>query len=153
MEVENIIRLIEAVEKAGLASFELKEGEFSLSMASARGAEPIVMAAPMTAVSAAAAGAALQAQENTSEMKSAMMEGLEAVTSPLVGVFYEAPGQGEAPFVRVGDRVKKGQTIGIIEAMKLMNEIPATCDGVVESILVKNEQTVEYGQPLVQIRP
>ena len=82
-----------------------------------------------------------------------MMEGLEAVTSPLVGVFYEAPGQGEAPFVRVGDRVKKGQTIGIIEAMKLMNEIPATCDGVVESILVKNEQTVEYGQPLVQIRP
>ena len=131
MEVENIIRLIEAVEKAGLASFELKEGEFSLSMASARGAEPIVMAAPMTAVSAAA-GAALQPQEDTSEMKSAMMEGLEAVTSPLVGVFYEAPGQGEAPFVRVGDRVKKGQTIGIIEAMKLMNEIPATCDGVVE---------------------
>ena len=152
MEVENIIRLIEAVEKAGLASFELKEGEFSLSMASARGAEPIVMAAPMTAVSAAA-GAALQPQEDTSEMKSAMMEGLEAVTSPLVGVFYEAPGQGEAPFVHVGDRVKKGQTIGIIEAMKLMNEIPATCDGVVESILVKNEQTVEYGQPLVQIRP
>ena len=152
MEVENIIRLIEAVEKAGLASFELKDGEFSLSMASARGAEPIVMAAPMTAVSAAA-GAALQPQEDTSEMKSAMMEGLEAVTSPLVGVFYEAPGQGEAPFVRVGDRVKKGQTIGIIEAMKLMNEIPATCDGVVESILVKNEQTVEYGQPLVQIRP
>ena len=152
MEVENIIRLIEAVEKAGLASFELKEGEFSLSMASARGAEPIVMAAPMTAVSAAA-GAALQPQEDTSEMKSAMMEGLEAVTSPLVGVFYEAPGQGEAPFVRVGDRVKKGQTIGIIEALKLMNEIPATCDGVVESILVKNEQTVEYGQPLVQIRP
>ena len=49
--------------------------------------------------------------------------------------------------------MKKGQTIGIIEAMKLMNEIPATCDGVVESILVKNEQTVEYGQPLVQIRP
>ena len=152
MEVENIIRLIEAVEKAGLASFELKEGEFSLSMASVRGAQPIVMAAPMTAVSAAA-GAALQPQEDTSEMKSAMMEGLEAVTSPLVGVFYEAPGQGEAPFVRVGDRVKKGQTIGIIEAMKLMNEIPATCDGVVESILVKNEQTVEYGQPLVQIRP
>ena len=152
MEVENIIRLIEALEKAGLASFELKEGEFSLSMASARGAEPIVMAAPMTAVSAAA-GAALQPQEDTSEMKSAMMEGLEAVTSPLVGVFYEAPGQGEAPFVHVGDRVKKGQTIGIIEAMKLMNEIPATGDGVVESILVKNEQTVEYGQPLVQIRP
>mgnify|MGYP005802066167 FL=1 len=75
------------------------------------------------------------------------------MTCQRVGVVYEAPGQGEAPLVRVGDRVKKGQTIGIIEAMKLMNEIPATCDGVVESILVKNEQTVEYGQPLVQIRP
>lgn len=153
MEVENIIRLIEAVEKAGLASFELKEGEFSLSMASAQGAEPIVMAAPMTTVSAAATGAISQPQKEVNEMASAETEGLEAVTSPLVGVFYEAPGQGEAPFVRVGDRVKKGQTIGIIEAMKLMNEIPATCDGVVESILVKNEQTVEYGQPLVQIRP
>ena len=130
METENIIRLIEAVEKAGLASFELKEGEFSLSMSSARGAAP--------AVSAAAAGVVSQPQKEASEM---------AISET------EAPGQGEAPFVRVGDRVKKGQTIGIIEAMKLMNEIPATCDGVVESILVKNEQTVEYGQPLVQIRP
>ena len=145
METENIIRLIEAVEKAGLASFELKEGEFSLSMSSARGAAP--------AVSAAAAGVVSQPQKEASEMAISETEGLETVTSPLVGVFYEAPGQGEAPFVRVGDRVKKGQTIGIIEAMKLMNEIPATCDGVVESILVKYEQTVEYGQPLVQIRP
>ena len=150
MEVENIIRLIEAVEKAGLASFELKEGEFSLSMASARGAEPIVMAAPMTAVSAAA-GAALQPQEDTSEMKSAMMEGLEAVTSPLVGVFYEAPGQGEAPFVRVGDRVKKGQTIGIIEAMKLMNDVVAEEDGEIVEICAENGALVEFGQILFKI--
>lgn len=73
------------------------------------------------------------------------------ITSPLVGTFYAAKAEGEAPFVSVGDSVKKGQTIGIIEAMKLMNEIQAEQDGVVTEILVENEQLVEYGQPLVRI--
>ena len=71
----------------------------------------------------------------------------------MVGIFYAAPAEDAEPFVEIGRHVKKGDTLCVIEAMKLMNEIPATCDGVVESILVKNEQTVEYGQPLVQIRP
>ena len=73
------------------------------------------------------------------------------VKSPLVGTFYAAKAEGEAPFVSVGDKVTKGQVIGIIEAMKLMNEIEAECDGTVAEILVENEQLVEYGQPLVRL--
>lgn len=73
-------------------------------------------------------------------------------TSPLVGVFYAASSPDAEPFVKVGDRVKKGQVLGIIEAMKLMNEIESEYDGVVEAILVENEDVVEYGQPLFRIR-
>ena len=74
------------------------------------------------------------------------------VESPMVGTFYVAPSEGAAPFVTVGDRVKCGQVIGIIEAMKLMNEIEANADGIVEEILVGNETMVEFGQPLLKIR-
>lgn len=74
------------------------------------------------------------------------------VVSPLVGIFYSASSPDAEAFVKVGDRVKKGQVLGIIEAMKLMNEIESEYDGVVEAILVKNEDMVEYGQPLFRIR-
>ena len=73
------------------------------------------------------------------------------ITSPLVGTFYSSPSPDAPSFVNVGDRVKKGQVIGIIEAMKLMNEIESDYDGVVTEILIKNEETVEFGQPLFRI--
>ncbi len=75
------------------------------------------------------------------------------VDCPLVGTFYSASSPEADPFVRVGDCVKKGQVLGIVEAMKLMNEIESEYDGVVEAVLVENETTVEYGQPLFRIRP
>ncbi len=78
--------------------------------------------------------------------------GEEIVKAPLVGTFYSAPSEDAAPFVSVGDTVKKGQVLGIIEAMKLMNEIESEYDGVVEAVLISNEQVVEYGQPLFRIR-
>lgn len=74
------------------------------------------------------------------------------IESPLVGTFFVAPSEDGEPYVRAGDTVKCGQVVGIVEAMKLMNEIEADCDGVVEEILVQNEQMVEYGQPLMKIR-
>lgn len=74
------------------------------------------------------------------------------VKAPLVGTFYNAASPENPAFVKVGDVVKKGQTLGIIEAMKLMNEIESEFDGVVEAILIENEQMVEYGQPLFVIR-
>ena len=73
------------------------------------------------------------------------------IVSPLVGTFYASPAPDAENFVKVGDHVKKGQVIGIVEAMKLMNEIESEFDGVVEEILVSNEDTVEYGQPLFRI--
>ena len=76
----------------------------------------------------------------------------KVVVSPLVGTFYSASSPEAAPYVQVGDTVKKGQVLGIIEAMKLMNEIESEYDGVVEAILVENENIVEYGQPLFRIR-
>lgn len=75
------------------------------------------------------------------------------VESPMVGTFYRAPAPGEAPFVEVGDRVKAGQSVCIIEAMKLMNEIEAEVSGQVMEILVQNGEPVEYGQPLMRINP
>ncbi len=75
----------------------------------------------------------------------------EVVTAPLVGTFYSAPSEDAEPFVKVGDPVKKGQVVGIVEAMKLMNEIECEYDGVVAAVLVENKQVVEYGQPLFRI--
>ena len=78
---------------------------------------------------------------------------LVSVNSPFVGTFYRSPNPDSDPFVSVGDRVKKGQTICIIEAMKLMNELEAECDGIVEAILADNATPVEHGQPVITIRP
>ena len=76
----------------------------------------------------------------------------KVITSPLVGTFYNASSPDAAPFVQAGDTVKKGQVLGIIEAMKLMNEIESEYDGIVEAVLVNNEEVVEYGQPLFRIK-
>lgn len=78
--------------------------------------------------------------------------GIYTQESPMVGTFYTAPSVDAEPFVKVGDGVKEGQTIGIVEAMKLMNEVNAGCSGIVEAIVAENEQMVEYGQPLIKIR-
>lgn len=88
----------------------------------------------------------------TREEVSLVDENLYIVKSPMVGVYYEAPSPGEESFVKVGSIVEKGQTLCIIEAMKLMNEIEAEVSGEIVDILVKNEDVVEYGQPLMKIR-
>lgn len=86
-------------------------------------------------------------QKETVVTEAAVLEG-KTVTSPLVGTIYMAPAEGEAPFVAVGDVVKKGQVLAIVEAMKLMNEIESEYDGVIKEICVNNEETVEFGQVL-----
>ena len=90
--------------------------------------------------------AAIEASEEPDVQKG------KVVTSPLVGTFYAAPSEDADPYVKVGDTVKKGQVLAIVEAMKLMNEIESEYDGTVEEILVENAQGVEYGQPLFRIR-
>lgn len=99
---------------------------------------------------AVAGGAGVQMSANP---PSTIDQRLVEVSSPMVGTFYRAPAPGEAPFVEVGDRVRKGQTVCIIEAMKLMNEIEAEVSGQVMEILLQNGEPVEYGQPLMRINP
>ena len=89
--------------------------------------------------------------QTTQETEEAAPEG-NLVKSPLVGTFYAASAEGAEPYVKVGDKVKKGQVLAIVEAMKLMNEIESEFDGTVEEVLVENAQSVEYGQPLFRIK-
>lgn len=165
MDMNEIMRLIQAVSDYGLTSFELEEGNMKISLK--RKKEMIAVQAPAATVIAAAEpevstgsifttaapAPAPEPAKKAAEPAAASAEigSDKVVTSPLVGVFYSASSPDAEPFVKVGDRVKKGQVMGIIEAMKLMNEIESEYDGVVEAILVNNEDTVEYGQPLFRI--
>lgn len=102
-----------------------------------------VPAAVAVAAEPAAPGSAPEARERDDSL---------SVTSPIVGLFYAAPAENAEPYVSLGDKVKKGQTLCIVEAMKLMNEITADCDGVIDKICVTNGQMVEYGTELFRIR-
>lgn len=155
MKLEEIKELMKAMEANDISSFEYNEGEVHLSLR--RGPQEVqVLSAPAPQAAASAAPAAAQAAPAAQEAAPAKQpeaapETGNVITSPLVGTFYAASAPDKDPYVKVGDHVKKGQVLGIIEAMKLMNEIESDYDGVVEAILVNNEEVVEYGQPLFRI--
>lgn len=140
MQIEEIIKLIETVSKSDVDTLNY-----------ATDVEKIVIKKNKTKLVAGEVQAVPVAQSvsfeasNTEEDVSAKGH---TITSPLVGTFYSSPSPDAPSFVNVGDRVKKGQVIGIIEAMKLMNELESDFDGVVKEILVKDETVVEFGQPL-----
>lgn len=143
MEFENLLKLVECVSKSKVDSFCYEEGGTKIRMKKSR--EKAQVTAPAILTSGKEEGL-----EDAAEPAAA--EGRQ-VKSPLVGIFYAAPAEDAPPFVSVGDTVRKGQTLGIVEAMKLMNEIECECDGVVEKIPVKNGDAVEYGQTLFVITP
>jgi acetyl-CoA carboxylase biotin carboxyl carrier protein len=152
MDLRKLKKLIDLVEASGIAELEVTEGEEKVRIVKGGGTarEAVYMVsgpAPVQAASrepvpAAPAAAALETP--------AEPEG-HVVKSPMVGTFYRSSTPGAKPFVEVGDAVKKGQTICIIEAMKLMNEIEADADGVIKAALAENGQPVEYGEPLFLI--
>ena len=139
MDVKKIESLAKLMKETGLTGLELVEDGQQLRLE--RQVE--VPAAPVPATGAEALGV-------THEEPAPVKEGT-LVLAPTVGVFYSAPGPDARPFVEVGDQVKKGDTLCIIEAMKLMNEIPAEVDGTVAEICVGNGQVVEFNQPLFRI--
>lgn len=154
MQYQEILELVKAVSEAGLSNFEYKEGNISISMSC-----PEVKTKEVAPVAKVQEGNEIyeisqqaQGQERQPQQAQPQEEKKgELVKSPLVGTFYAAPSEDTEPFVKVGDTVKKGQTLAIVEAMKLMNEIESEFDGVVTEILVNNEETVEFGQPLFRI--
>ena len=156
MDYQQILELVKEVSKAGLTNFEYTEGNIRIAMSCPQPEEKIVVpASNLVLQEAAGTGAntvetAVSVQQEPEQI--AEEKGGNVVKSPLVGIFYAAPSEDAQPFVKVGDTVKKGQTLAIVEAMKLMNEIESEFDGVVTEILVENEDTVEYGQPLFRIQ-
>lgn len=150
MDLESIIKLIHTVSDSSLSSFTLEEGDMKLSLTTGgvpgdEGSVKIIREPEKTAVRA---DREKEAEEDRRE--AAPLEG-QVVTSPLVGTFYASSGPKAERYVRVGDPVRKGQILGIVEAMKLMNEIESEFDGTVKKIYVENEQMVEYGQPMFLI--
>ncbi|MGE5161558.1 MAG: acetyl-CoA carboxylase biotin carboxyl carrier protein [Betaproteobacteria bacterium] len=147
MDLRKLKTLIDLVAESGIAELEVTEGEdkvriakFSPAPAAPTGSMT-VMAAPAPVAPAAVAAAPAPAPEPTGHV----------VKSPMVGTFYRSPSPGAAAFVELGQAVKPGDTLCIIEAMKLLNEIEAEVGGVVKEILIENGQPVEYGQPLFVI--
>lgn len=150
MDVKKIESLAKLMQETGLTGLELVEGDVELRLERQQEVVAVAPAAPVMPVAAPAPAAGAEAQAASQEQAAPRKEGA-LVLSPTVGVFYASPSPDARPFVEVGDQVKKGDTLCIIEAMKLMNEIPSEVDGTVAEICVGNGQVVEYNQPLFRI--
>ena len=159
MEFENLLTLIKTVSESKLTEFRYEENGVKINLSKRQSKQVLAnVCQPQEQIQA-------YTHVQTEEMTKGMSGGTDAevgeilstqegniVKSPLVGTFYSAPSEDAEPFVSVGTAVKKGQTMAIIEAMKLMNEIESDFDGTVTEVYVENGQTVEYGQPLFRIR-
>ncbi|MCU6761111.1 Biotin carboxyl carrier protein of acetyl-CoA carboxylase [uncultured Roseburia sp.] len=135
MDLDKIERLVKIVENSSMLEFSIKEGNTKISMSRSRGA-----------------GQTGEVFVSDVQQMPEETEDENFITSPIVGTFYSAPSPDAPAFVKVGDVVKAGQTVCILEAMKLMNEIDCEYDCEIEAVLVSNEQKVEYGQPLFRVK-
>ena len=147
MNLEKIAELVKIIENSSLKEFSYSEGEMEIYLSKLD--NPPIVAPGAPAVVPASAPAAVPAP---APVEAAQEEEELYITSPIVGTFYSAPSPTAPAFVRVGDKVKNGQTVCILEAMKLMNEIQCEYDCEIEAVLVSNEQKVEYGQPLFRVK-
>ena len=152
MDLRKLKKLIDLVQESGIGEIEITEGEEKVRICrQAPGGAPIMMAGPgMQSMQYAPAPAAPAAPAPAAPPAAPEPKGHQ-LKSPMVGTFYRAASPGAPPFVEIGQSVTKGQTLCIIEAMKLLNEIESDATGTVKAILVENGQPVEYGQPLFTI--
>jgi len=157
MRPEEIKELIRMVEESEISELEMSDGRRSIriSKAGATPAQAPLAAAPAPPPAATPQAPPAQTDEPAGDAGLAVVENLASnlkqIASPMVGTIYRAPSPGSEPFIEVGQRVAVGQTVCIVEAMKLMNEIGSDYDGIVRKVLVENSQPVEYGQPLFLI--
>ncbi|PKL96515.1 MAG: acetyl-CoA carboxylase biotin carboxyl carrier protein [Gammaproteobacteria bacterium HGW-Gammaproteobacteria-8] len=153
MDLRKIKKLIELLEESNLAELEIHEGEESVRL-SRTGTAPMMMQAPMPtpAPAAAPAPAPAPAPETPQQIGGEQLPAGEIVRSPMVGTYYAAPNPDSAPFVKEGQKVAKGETLCLIEAMKMFNQIESEFSGTVVAILLESGQPVEFDQPLFVIR-
>lgn len=153
MDIRKVKKLIELLDESGIAEIEITEGEDSVRISRyPQGNAVVGMAAPSPAPAAPAAAPAAPTPETPAETPAPAPEDEgHLVTAPMVGTFYSASSPGSPPFVNVGDRVNPGDTLCVVEAMKMMNQIEAEVSGVVKSVRVQNGEPVEYGQVLFVI--
>lgn len=142
MDLRKLKTLIDLVSESGVAELEITEGEDRVRIVNRNGAAPVQVHQPVTVAQP------MPVPVPAPEAAPAPQQTGTPLTSPMVGTFYRAPSPGADPFVKVGDTVKKGQVVCIIEAMKLLNEVEADMDGTVKEVCVENGQPVEFGQSL-----
>ncbi len=148
MDIRKVKKLIELLDESGVAEIEIKEGEESVRISRGVAQNQVMMQQPMQAAPVAAAPAIAAAEAAPIADTQDNVPSGHSVKSPMVGTYYEAPAPGQASFVEVGKSVKVGETLCIIEAMKMLNQIEADKSGVIKAILVENAQPVEFGQAL-----
>ena len=148
MDIRKVKKLIELLEESGIAEIEIKEGEESVRIS--RSSSLTVAPAPMVAAAPVAAPAVAPASAPVAGNESAVPSG-HTVNSPMVGTFYRAPAPGAGNFVEVGDKVSEGDTLCIVEAMKMMNQIEADKSGTIKAILIDDAAPVEFDEPLFVI--
>ncbi len=153
MDINQIRKLIKLLDQTDITEIEVSEGEHTVRISKQGGAVPQYTSVQMPAPVAQQPAFAPAAPASTASAEAPAENSEHTVVSPMVGTFYRAASPDSAPFVNEGDKVKKGDTLCIIEAMKLMNEIEAEYDGIVEKIMPENATPIEYGQPMFIIRP
>ncbi len=157
MDLRKLKKLIDLVQESGIAELEISEGDEKVRINRVGSADQAVLPAmagasvPMAAIGAVPAAAAAATAPAPPDTAAPVVSDDDTVKSPMVGIFYRSSSPGSSPFVEVGQSVSAGDTLCIIEAMKLLNEIEAETSGTIKAILVDNGQPVEYGQPLFVI--
>ena len=144
MDLEKIEGLVKIIEESSLNEFTYKDKDVKITMSKLDHPPVVAAGVPVAAPASAAVNTSVEAAEEEDDTI--------FITSPIVGTFYSAAAPDVPAFVKVGDQVKAGQTVCILEAMKLMNEIQSDYDCEIEAVLVSNEQKVEYGQPLFRVK-
>ncbi len=151
MDIRKVKKLIELLEESGISEIEISEGEESVRISRYPKPGTVTMTQAPAAAAAAPAAPATPAAPPAAEAAAAPAVRGQQVTAPMVGTFYSGPAPGAKPFVEVGTEVKPGDTLCVIEAMKMMNQIESEFAGRVVSVLVENGSPVEFGQPLFVI--
>jgi len=153
IDLNKVEKLVDILENSGISELTVEEGDFKVTVKKEIGGQVVYSQPHIVPHAATTSHASAASAPSSSGGGPSIPAGLVAIKSPMVGTYYSKPNPDSDDFVKVGQKVKKGQTVCIVEAMKLFNEIESDTDGTVEKILVKSQDQVEFDQPLILIKP